>query len=240
MRMLSVSYLGGYLVFHSAVYMMNNEISEIKSFLKQLTGGDDAEPEVLQSFDDKFTKLVELTKTAAEGTIRIKTIVEDLRTFSRLDDAKQATVQLSDLLKSTIHLVQTQYDSIFIEIELDYEPLFTCFPSKLNQVFMNVLVNACHAIESKKLVEKTLEGKVVIKAIQSYNQLIITFEDNGCGMNEKSLQRIFEPFFTTKEVGSGTGLGMAISFGIIEEHGGRIEVESTVAKGTKITMIFYV
>jgi ligand-binding sensor domain-containing protein/signal transduction histidine kinase len=223
---------------HAAVYMMNDEISEIKSFLKQLAGGDEAAPEVLQSFDDKFTKLIELTKTASEGTTRIKTIVEDLRTFARLDDAKQEIVQLSDLLKSTIHLVQTQYDSIVIKIQLDYEPLFTCFPSKINQVFMNIIVNACQAIESKKLVEKTLEGKVTIKTTQNNNQLVITFEDNGGGMNEDTVQRIFDPFFTTKNVGSGTGLGMAISFGIIEEHSGRIEVESSVNEGTRIIISF--
>jgi signal transduction histidine kinase len=209
--------------------------TKIKTKKKIIDCGDNAEPEVLQSFDNKFTKLVELTKTASEGTTRIKTIVEDLRTFARLDDAKQAVVQLSDLLKSTKHLVQTQYDSIVIELQFDYDPLFTCFPSKLNQVFMNVIVNACQAIESKKSSEKTCEGKVTIMSVQNNNQLIITFEDNGCDINEVGLQRIFEPFFTTKDVGSGTGLGMAISFGIIEEHGGSIDVGSVVAEGTKIT-----
>jgi len=222
---------------HAAVYMMNDEISEIKIFLKQLAGGENAEPEVLKSFDDKFTKLIELTKTANEGTTRIKTIVEDLRTFSRIDDAKQAVVQLSDLLKSTVHLVQTQYDSIFIETQLKYEQPFTCFPSKLNQVFMNIIVNGCQAIESKKSSD-SVEGKVIIKMTQLAKRLIITFEDNGCGMEKATRQRIFEPFYTTKDVGSGTGLGMAISFGIIEEHGGSIEVESEVYKGTKITIGF--
>jgi signal transduction histidine kinase len=222
---------------HAAVYMMNDEINEIKSFLKQLAGGDDAEPGVLQSLDDKFTKLVELTKTASEGTTRIKTIVEDLRTFSRIDDAKQAQVQVSGLINSTVHLVRTQYDSILIETQLGYEPLIKCFPSKLNQVFMNIIVNACQAIESRKLSEKTFEGKVIIKSVKKDNQLMLTFEDNGGGMNEETMQRVFEPFYTTKDVGSGTGLGMAISFGIIEEHGGSINVESDIDEGTKITIV---
>jgi len=116
--------------------------------------------------------------------------------------------------------------------------LFTCFPSKLNQVFMNIIINACQAIDSKKSVVDSVTGKVIIKTTQKNEQLIITFEDNGCGMSEESLHRVFEPFFTTKDVGTGTGLGMAISFGIIEEHGGYIDIESVVDKGTKITISF--
>jgi len=219
---------------YAAVYMMENEIEEIKSFLVQLAGGDSADPEVLKSFDDKFLKMVELIVTAKEGTTRIKTIVEDLRAFARLDDAKQDLVHVSELINSTIHLVRTKYDSVLLEAQFDYEPLFKCFPSKLNQVFMNIIVNACQAIESKKLCGGKLKGKVIIKTVQHDNQLIITFEDNGCGMTEQTVNRIFEPFFTTKDVGSGTGLGMAISFGIIKEHGGNIYVESVVDEGTKI------
>jgi signal transduction histidine kinase len=219
---------------HAAAYMMKDEIIKIKAFLKQLAGGETASPEVLQSFDEQFTKLIELTNTTSEGTTRIKTIVEDLRTFARIDDAKQAQVQVSDLINSTVHLVRTQYDSITIETQLDYEPLFKCFPSKLNQVFMNIIVNACQAIENKRSSFSSLEGKVVIKTNHYENQLIMSFEDNGCGMIEENINRIYEPFYTTKSVGGGTGLGMAISFGIIEEHGGTIEVESEIDKGTKV------
>jgi signal transduction histidine kinase len=223
---------------HAAVFMMQDEIIKIKAFLKQLAGGDKAEVEVLQSFDEQFTKLIELTKTTSEGTTRIKNIVEDLRTFTRIDDVKQAQIQVSELINSTAHLVRTQYDSIVIETLLDYEPLIQCFPSKLNQVFMNIIVNACQAIESRPAFISKTEGKIVIKTEQHDNKLIISFEDNGCGMTEESLNRIFEPFYTTKDVGSGTGLGMAITFGIIDEHGGSIDVESVIDKGTKITVGF--
>ncbi len=223
---------------HAAVYMMQDEIVNIKTFLKELAGGNNAEPEVLASFDDKFEKLSELTKTATEGTIRIKTIVEDLRTFARLDDAKQEKVHLSDLINSTLNLVQTQYDLVVIEKQCNYDPLFLCFPSQLKQVFMNIIVNSCQAIDSKNSSVSKFEGKVVIRTEQIENKLVMTFEDNGCGMGEQILNRIFEPFFTTKSVGSGTGLGMAISFGIIDEHSGRIEVKSTEDVGTKTTIIF--
>jgi len=104
---------------HAAAYMMKDEIIKIKTFLKQLAGGDKASPEVLQSFDEQFTKLIELTNTTSEGTTRIKTIVEDLRTFARIDDAKQAEANVNDLINSTVHLVQTQYDSVVIETKFD-------------------------------------------------------------------------------------------------------------------------
>jgi C4-dicarboxylate-specific signal transduction histidine kinase len=94
---------------HAAVFMMQNEIDEIKCFLKQLAGGDNADDDVINSFDVKFKKLIELAKTAQEGTQRIKVIVEDLRTFARLDDANQAEIKISELITSTVHLVETQY-----------------------------------------------------------------------------------------------------------------------------------
>jgi signal transduction histidine kinase len=231
---------------YTAVFMMKNEITEIKSFLKQLAGGDNADVEVIKSFDDKFSKLVELTKTATEGTTRIKTIVEDLRTFSRLDEAKEAQVHISELIKSTVHLVNTQYDAITIKTKLDYDPLLTCFPSKLNQVLMNLIVNACQAVEARKehspeLEEQKLEnqelaGKITISSSQLDDKLIINVKDNGCGMDEATQEKIFEPFFTTKDVGSGTGLGLAISFGIIEDHGGTLSAISVVGEGATLSI----
>jgi len=103
---------------------------------------------------------------------------------------------------------------------------------------MNNIINACQAIEHKKSSKSKFEGRVIISTAQHNKRLIITFEDNGRGMTEQTINRIFEPFYTTKGVGSGTGLGMAISFSIIEEHGGNINVESAVEEGTKITIGF--
>ena len=222
----------------AAVYMMKDEISEIKIFIKQVAGGDNADPKVIDAFNDKFTKLIELVKTAAEGTNRIKMIVEDLRTFARLDDAKKTKAKITDLLISTVHLIQTQYDRIEITMQLDFTPEIFCFPSKLNQVFMNIIVNACQAIVSKQSSNKDFEGKVVVSTTEQHGQLIVHFKDNGCGMDEVTLQRIFELFYTTKGVGTGTGLGMAITFGIIEEHGGSIEVKSTVDEASQIVLKF--
>jgi ligand-binding sensor domain-containing protein/signal transduction histidine kinase len=221
---------------YAAVYMMRDEIKEIKAFLKQLAGGNNADPDVLNSFDDKFNKLIELTQTATEGTNRIKIIVEDLRTLARLDDAKKAIVNLSELLISTVHLVRTQYDRIEIETQLEFDPEITCFPSKLNQVFMNILVNACQAVTSRQESDKNIEGKIIITSTEQNNNMELSFKDNGLGMDQKTLQRICDPFFTTKDVGTGTGLGMAISFGIIEEHGGMLKVTSVIGEGSVISV----
>jgi len=225
---------------YTSVYMMNDEIGEIKDFLKQLAGGDnadvDVDVEVVKALDDKFSKLIQLNQTAAEGTKRIKTIVEDLRTFARLDDAKTATVLMSELITSTVHLVRTQYDRIEIETQLKCDPKITCFPSKLNQVSMNIIVNACQSILTKQENDKSLEGKLIINTSLQDNQLVLSFKDNGCGMDEVTQRRVFDRFFTTKDVGSGTGLGMAISFGIITEHNGTLKLTSVVGEGSIVSV----
>ncbi|NQZ90451.1 MAG: hypothetical protein HRT54_23045, partial [Colwellia sp.] len=221
---------------HAAVYMMKDETSAIKVYLKQLAGGDTADEEVLRSFDEKFSKLIGLIETATEGTTRIKTIVNDLRTFSRLDDDKKLVVKLGSIIASTIHLVKTQYDEIKIIIDIDSDPSISCFPAKLSQVFMNIAVNACQAIESKKLGNKEFVGQLTISLIKDVDRTQVIFEDNGCGMSEVTQKKIFDPFFTTKDVGSGTGLGMAISFGIIEDHNGILKVSSLINEGSIISI----
>jgi len=221
---------------YAAVYMMKDEIAKIKAFLIELAGGDKADEKVLDSFDDKFVKLIELTNTATEGTNRIKTIVQDLRLFSRLDDEKQEKTTLAAIIQSTIHLVKTQFKDIEINFDIISDPLITAFPAKLSQVFMNIIVNACQAIETSKKEQNQLVGKISISLYEKDNYVYIEFKDNGCGMDEDTLKKVFDPFFTTKDVGSGTGLGMAISFGIIEEHGGMIDITSLVKKGSDLTI----
>jgi len=215
---------------------MKDEVSAIKNFLKQLAGGENADEAILKSFDDKFLKLIELTETAMQGTTRIKAIVSDLRTFSRLDNAEQLAVKLGGIIASTIHLVKTQYDDIDIILDIDSDPILTCVPSKLSQVFMNIAVNACQAIQTIQQQNKEFIGQLTITLVDDFEQIQVIFTDNGCGMNDITQKKIFEPFFTTKDVGSGTGLGMAISFGIIEEHGGTLQVNSVLGQGSTLTI----
>jgi len=221
---------------NAAVYMMKEEIVIIKDYLKDLAGGDKADEKVLQSFEDKFAKLIGLTNTATEGSNRIKTIVQDLRLFSRLDDEQKDKITLAAILKSTKHLVKTQFKDIEIVLDVIEDPLINGFPAKLSQVFMNIIVNACQAIESRKELNVQLVGNINISLYEKNNYVYIEFQDNGCGMDEETLQKVFDPFFTTKDVGSGTGLGMAISFGIIEEQGGLIDITSVINEGSLITI----
>ncbi|MFT4926186.1 MAG: signal transduction histidine kinase [Phenylobacterium sp.] len=210
--------------------MMDDEIVKIKALLTELAGGDKADPEVLQSFEQMFASLDDLKDTAIEGTRRIKKIVEGLRFFTHLDATEQKEVAVADLIESTVHLIRTQYNEIDIKIELGCNAYILCFPSKLGQVLMNIIINACQAVED---CSGEVKGEVIVSTQQAVaNRLKISIKDNGAGMDEATMNRVFEPFFTTKEVGRGTGLGMAISFGIIQEHDGTIDIASTVGVGT--------
>ncbi|WP_286262711.1 ATP-binding protein [Thalassotalea atypica] len=221
---------------HVAVFMMQEEIIIIKAFLIELAGGENADPNVIEAVNAKFEKLIELTETAKEGTQRIKTIVSDLRTFSRSGDTEKQKVVITDLITSTVHLVKTQYHDININVQNQstQPPIVQGFAAKIGQVFMNTIVNACQAIEQKRAYVSTLAGEVTIIILSKNNMVEISISDNGCGMSESTQVKIFDPFFTTKEVGFGTGLGMAITFGIIQEHDGDIDIESTVEDGTTV------
>lgn len=225
---------------HAAVYMMPSEITEIKSFLKQLAGGDGADKQVLQSFDDKFTKLIELSQTATEGTKRIKTIVDGLRAYSHQGHLNKENSHVSELIKSTIYLLRTQYRDITIKTSFEDDPLINCFPSKLNQVFMNLFINACQAINTKKnqLIHNKIkfEGTLIIKTKKIDGNLIIEVIDNGSGMDDTTQEKLFEPFYTTKNVNSGTGLGMSVSIDVIKSHNGKIKISSELGEGSTISI----
>ena len=112
-----------------------------------------------------------------------------------------------------------------------------CYPAQLGQVFLNVLINSCQEIlQKKKAVKEVFNGRIKISVQSSENSIEVVIEDNGCGMSDDVRKKIFEPFFTTKLVGQGTGLGMSISYGIIQKHNGQIKVESELNAGTKITI----
>jgi signal transduction histidine kinase len=101
---------------------------------------------------------------------------------------------------------------------------------------MNIIVNACQAIATSRVSDENLVGRILITTKEQDNQVVIVFKDNGCGMDKETQLHIFEPFYTTKDIGTGTGLGMAISFGIIEEHGGIINIHTVIGEGTEITI----
>lgn len=165
------------------------------------------------------------------GAERIRDIVQNLRTFSRLDEADFAKTDLHEGIDSTIRLLSRYYSSGNITLIREYGelPPVDAFAGQLNQVWMNLLVNAAQSVGQKG-------GEVRIVSRVRAESVVISIQDTGCGIPNEHLKRIFDPFYTTKPVGEGTGLGLSISFGIVERHGGTIEVETSVGTGTTFTV----
>lgn len=223
---------------YGAAYHLDNNLKELKELIFNLAG-DDADKEFIEMFEKRFEKMNRNLGNIQEGSERIKTIVNDLRNFSRLDEGEKKEVHVSEGILSTLHLIQTQYKKE-VEFHCDFkeDPAIVCWPAQLNQVFMNIMSNACQAIVKKQSTEQLdSPGSLTITTYTAQGRLIIQFEDTGCGMEQDVKLKMFDPFFTTKGVGEGTGMGMSISYGIIERHDGKFEVESQPGVGTTIRLV---
>jgi len=160
-----------------------------------------------------------------EGTQRVKDIVQDLRTFSRMDQAELGDADLNEEIERTLGLMEPRFKAgIRVERDFGALPKVRCLPGQLNQVFMNLVMNACDALDGK--------GHILVRTRPTADGVSLCFQDDGPGIPREHRERIFEPFFTTKPVGKGTGLGLSISHGIIERHGGRMLVECPESGGT--------
>ncbi|WP_449420284.1 PAS domain S-box protein [Phormidium nigroviride] len=190
-----------------------------------------------------FSNLLESMKT---GATRISDIVKSLRTFSRLDEAELKPIDIHENIESTLIILQNRLNRSAEQKEISVVknygtlPLIECYGGLLNQVFLNLLVNAVDAIEQKQESLESVEKvdyvpKITITtSIVSTNQLSISIQDNGCGMSSQVQEKIFNPFFTTKPVGKGTGMGLATSYQIVtDNHQGNLRCCSTLGKGTK-------
>ncbi|MCJ8273590.1 MAG: ATP-binding protein [Psychrosphaera sp.] len=216
---------------HVTTQNLEADLVKTQQFFIDLAG-DEADEDILASFRQQFAPLDNHLDTIKDGSKRIKLIVQDLRAFTQLDSAEQKTAKLTDLLQSTINLVSTQYQKITTFVtDFKDQPELYCFPAQLNQVFMNLIVNACYAIETAQR-DTDNKGEIAIGCRLVDKEIEITVKDNGCGMNEETKTKLFEPFYTTKAVGDGTGLGLSISFGIVQKHGGEIWAESELGVGT--------
>ncbi|MGD9364087.1 MAG: response regulator [Desulfobacteraceae bacterium] len=164
-----------------------------------------------------------------EGTDRIKKIVMDLKDFAHPGEDKIKSIDINKGLESTLNVVNNEIKyKAKVKKDLGDIPPVKGYPQQLNQVFMNILVNAAQAIEKK--------GEIVVKTQQLNGHVEIKISDTGCGIPKENLRKIFDPFFTTKDVGKGTGLGMNIAYNIVKKHNGNIEADSTVGKGTTFTI----
>lgn len=217
--------------------VLQHDLDNFKKELMYLL--DVADKEAINFFEVHFKKFFHSIRIILEGSDQIKTVVSDLRLFSRLDEAVKKEIDISEALETTIRLVKTQYTKqIQFTTDFHTDGKIECYPSQLNQVFLNIIVNACQAIIKRNKNSKyETKGLVNISLSKNYKEIIIEFHDNGCGMTEEVKSKIFEPFFTTKPIGEGTGMGMAISYGIIERHNGKIEIKSQEGKGSTITIL---
>ncbi|MBI5576374.1 MAG: PAS domain-containing protein [Deltaproteobacteria bacterium] len=171
----------------------------------------------------------DLIEESAEGTERVRTIVLDLKAFSRVDEADAKMADINECLSSTINIVwnELKYKAA-LKREFGEIPPTRCRPRQLNQVFMNLLVNASQAIETN--------GEIGVRTWSENGHIVVAVSDTGCGIPSEHLGRIFEPFFTTKEVGKGTGLGLSITYDIVKQHNGDISVASEIGIGTTFTV----
>jgi two-component system NtrC family sensor kinase len=170
-----------------------------------------------------------LIRESQDGAERIKKIVQDLKSFSRVDEAEQKLADINAGLESTLNIVwnELKYKAT-VNKEYGDLPRIKCNPGQLNQVFMNMLVNAAHAIEK--------QGEIGIRTWAENGTINVEVSDTGCGIPPEKINRIFEPFYTTKEIGKGTGLGLSIAYDIVKKHSGTIDVASEVGKGTRFTV----
>jgi PAS domain S-box-containing protein len=171
-----------------------------------------------------------LFRSSVEGINRIQDLILNLKNFSRLDEADFKPTDINENIESTLKIAGHLFKG-GIQVIKEFSPLppVQAFPAQMNQVFLNLITNAVHAVD-----ERT--GRITIKTMHQGNSVVIKVIDNGKGIPPENLKKIFDPFFTTKPVGQGTGLGLSIAYKIIEKHGGKIEVQSQVGRGTEFTI----
>ncbi|MDA3904363.1 MAG: ATP-binding protein [Desulfuromusa sp.] len=171
----------------------------------------------------------DLIEESSDGAVRVRDIVQNLKSFSRIDQTEFTQANINECLESTLAIAMNEIKyKATVEKDFGELPLLSCHPQQLNQVFLNILVNAAQAIEEK--------GEIKIKTQAKDGNIVIAISDNGSGISEEIRDKIFEPFFTTKEVGKGTGLGMSVSYEIIKNHQGQIKVDSEAGQGTTFTI----
>ncbi len=173
----------------------------------------------------------QLMNESREGISRVRKIVQDLKDFSHVDARREwEWTDLHRGIDSTLNIVNNEI-KYKADVVKDYGqlPQVQCLSSELNQVFMNLLVNAAHAMPGG---EKG-RGTILVRTGSEGGEVWVEIEDNGSGIAKENLGRIFDPFFTTKAVGQGTGLGLSLSYGIVKKHHGRMEVDSEIGRGTR-------
>jgi signal transduction histidine kinase len=215
---------------YSNISTLQGYVQELLRVVRHLSGKDSGPaPQCdIEFLEEDIPQLVSETR---EGLDRVKKIVQDLKDFSRIDksdDWEDANIVKG--LESTLNIVQNEikYKASVVK-ELVPLPDVPCLPTQLNQVFMNLLVNAAQAIAAK--------GTITLRSGFDDAQVWVEVADDGCGMPPEVQARIFEPFYTTKPVGKGTGLGLSVSYSIVRKHNGKIVLKSAAGQGTSFRVV---
>jgi len=188
--------------------------------------GPELEPHLGETSLNRLRKVRTRLEEMKEGLERVKELVLDLRTFSRLDEGEFQTMDVLETIDAVLLLLKHKMNGrIRVEKHLIAERQLYCYARRLYQVLMNLIANAIDAIVG--------EGSIIITTSRTAEDFLISVRDTGAGIAEAIRSKIFDPFFTTKPVGRGTGLGLAISYGIVQDHGGSIEVKSELGVGTE-------
>jgi len=221
---------------HSNLGTLRDYVSSLLALLEhhaaQASPDDDTLIQLRERLDIDFIvgDLPQLLDESREGIERVTKIVQDLKEFSHVGDETPRAVDLHKGLDSTLNIV---WNDLKYKVQLDKHygelPLVECNPSELNQVFMNLLINAGQAIAER--------GTITLATGVDEDQVWVSVTDSGCGIANDALQRIFDPFFTTKPIGRGTGLGLAIAYRIVAKHHGRIEVRSRPGFGSTFRVV---
>ncbi len=216
---------------NNPIAYVSGNLESVARWLSQLS------PQAEKAFEhDAFQKWLRVQtriESAVQGVERVAELVRKLRTFSRLDEGEFKSVDIPETIESVLCFLEHRLNEK-IEVRRRYQPnlpRLACYPSALNQVIMNLLVNAVDSIESQ-----SETGVIIIGTDTDDEWFRITVTDSGPGLTPGIEERLFEPFFTTKPVGKGTGLGLSISFGIIQSHQGRISAKNIVRGGCEFTL----
>ncbi len=222
----------------SNMQTLDDYFKKMKGFISEVNSlvADNASARLKTDIDQLYARLqldfiiediADLISESLEGSSRVMAIVKNLKEFSHVDSADWAYVDITDGIDSTLRIINNEI-KYHIEVERHYAantPQIYCQPMQLNQVFLNILVNASQAIHQ--------QGTITVEVAPTTDQYVeIKISDTGTGIAPQHLSSIFEPFFTTKPVGSGTGLGLSVSYGIVHAHHGTIRVESELGVGS--------
>ena len=226
---------------------ISSNLSTLDKYIKRLTDFIRVQSEAVLSVKDtsalykvdkkreevKLNHILEdakvLLKESLDGAERVKKIVHELNSFSRMDEEEYKKADINECVDSAVTIVwnELKYKAT-LEKKYGSLPLVMCYPRQMNQVFVNLLINAVNSIPEK--------GIIAVQTWQENGSVWIEVSDTGVGIPAKNLIKIFEPFFTTKEAGKGTGLGLSITYEIVQKHKGEITVKSDVGKGTTFTV----